>query len=906
MNLRQRSLLALSLPPLAVLPFACARAGSPPLPPALRTGQNTAAYVWWEAEKPRATNFPPPNQNPFGPLNAQETAVLSGGQWIGVTGDRDQTLFLEYDVTVPSTAKYGFYSRKFWQHGPFRWRFDTQSWQEVGKNVALLDEASLRQFVGANWVKAGDASLTAGRHTLRIELLEKTGAASFDAFVLSSGPFVPRGRMKPGEKYNRAPEGWFPFEPDPDPFAASPIDLRFLNEKAAGDGGFIQAKGEEFIQQKSGQPIRFWAINTGGATVNLDRASIDSMARMLAKMGVNLVRIHGPVFGDDFRQVDKQHLDNLYYYIAALKKEGIYTCLSIYFPLWLQLKQESGFPGYTGKNPFALLFFNPEFQAIYRSWWKAVITTPNPYTGKPLSDEPAVAMLEMVNEDSNLFWTFTPYDAIPAPQMEILEKQFGKWLTSKYGSVVRAFTTWGGGSVKGDDANAGRAGFRPMWELFNNRDKRSQDTATFLALNQKSFFEQTYSYLKKDLSFKGMVYGSNWITADARILGPLDKWSNTGGDFMDRHGYFGGAHDGPRAGYSISAGDKYTDRSALLFTPNKPDDPPDYNLPLWDIRYDRKPSTITEINWTPPNRYRADMPLICAAYGLLQGTDAFFFFATGSPSWEQTIGKFSLSTPVTFGQFPAAALIYRKGLVSPAGDVVDVNLKLDDLMALKGAPLTAPVNLDELRARDIPPGKAVEVPQVSSLDPLAFLVGKVGMEFSATGGATRIADLSRYIDRNAKQVRSQTGELMWDYGTGKAIVNSSQAQGATGFLQKAGAIALKDITIDTPMEYGTVVMVALDDKPLSTSGKMLLQVMSEENNYGWDAPGNGYREIKNTGSSPLVLKKMQGTITLKRGDAGDLKVTPLDFNGYRVVSAATGSAKTITLRENTLYYLIEK
>ena len=36
-------------------------------------------------------------------------------------------------------------------------------------------------------------------------------------------------------------EGWFPFEPKPDPFSDSPIDLRFLNEKFAGEHGFVPA-----------------------------------------------------------------------------------------------------------------------------------------------------------------------------------------------------------------------------------------------------------------------------------------------------------------------------------------------------------------------------------------------------------------------------------------------------------------------------------------------------------------------------------------------------------------------------------------------------------------------------------------------------------------------------------------
>ena len=862
-------------------------------------------YVWWEAETPRATNFPPAERHSFAPANPQEAAVLSGGRWIGAEGNRSETLFLEYDVAVPKAATYQFYARKFWQHGPFRWRFDDQPWRDVGANVALLDDAPIRQFLVANWVSVGEVALGGGKHTLRIELTRNEGAAAFDAFLLTSQPFTPRGKLKPGEKYNLAPAGWFPFEPDPDPFKPSPIDLRFLNEKFAGENGFIRTRGEQFVHGNTGKPVRFWAINTGGHAVDLPRASIDLMARSLAKQGVNLVRVHGGVWGQDFRQVDKQHLDRLFYFVTAMKKEGIYTCLSIYFPLWLRFNENSGFAGYAGdKHPFALLFFNREFQDIYRGWWRALLTTPNPHAdGKTLAQDPAVAMVEMVNEDSYLFWTFTPYANIPEPQMAILEKQFGDWLAKKHGSLDKAFAAWGGGAVRGDVAAEGRAGFRPLYEVFNNKDRRSQDTVAFLTEHQKAFFEQTQAYLKRDLGYQATVHGSNWITANAQILGPLDKYSNTVADFMDRHGYFGGTHEGERASYSISKGDRYDDRSALLFESAKPGGEPDYSLPIMDIRYNGMPSTITEINWTPPNRFRADLPVLSAAYGSLQGTDAFFFFATGSPSWEQILGKFSIRTPVIAGQFPAAALIFRRGLVRPGAPVVDVNLKVADLYALKGAPVIAPANLDELRARDIPAGQTVPINTVGSLDPLAFLVGKVSMDITPAGGPSRVADLSKFIDRKSKMVRSETGELFWHWGNGRVAVNAPQAQGVTGFVGNAGRAVLKDVSINAEMEYGSVLLVALDDRPLATSRRMLLQVMSEDANYGWEAPGEGLREIKSIGSAPIVVRKFAGSVSLRRPDAAKLKVTALDFNGYPV--RKVGPAARITLLENTLYYLIE-
>ncbi|MBW3624342.1 MAG: hypothetical protein KY468_13120 [Armatimonadetes bacterium] len=871
--------------------------------------QPSPAYIWWEAEKPAATNFP--KKSSFSPANPQEADVLSGGDWISADGDRTETLFLEYTVDVPATDTYHFYARKFWKHGPYRWRFDDGPWHTVGRDVALLDNASLRLHVGANWTPAGTVKLTEGKHTLRIELLEKTGAAAFDAFLLSRQPFTARGKLKPGEKYNRAPAGWFPFEPDPDPFAPSPIDLRSLNEPVAGQNGYIRVKGESFVHGKTGKPVRFWAVNAGSDLVRLDNASVDHLARFLAKKGVNLIRYHGTVYegsGPNFGQVDRAFLDQLFYFVAAMKKQGIYTALSIYFPLWVRPSEANGFLGYNGERPpFDLLYFDPKFQALYRNWWRALLTTKNPYTGVPLNADPAVAIAEMVNEESHFFWTFTPYQNLPEPQTIQFEKRFGEWLAKRHGSVENALEKWGGNRIKGDVPGEGRAGFMPLYEIFNKKDLRAQETATFLMEDMRRFYGETYDYLTKDLKFKGSVYGSNWITANAQVLGPLDKYANNVADFFDRHGYYGGPHEGERAGYSLSAGDRYRDRSALRFESGAKEggQGPDFSLPLNDIVYHRKPSTLSEVNWTPPNRYLADFPLLTAAYSALQGSDAPYFFALAGPGWQETESKFSIQTPVIMGQFPATAYLYRMGLVKEAPAVVEVDLNLGDLKALKGTPVSGPLNLDELRAADIPAGRTAEMKGLNKIDPRAFYVGKVAMNFTEGPGGLRVADLSQYINEDQKRIRSATGQLLWNYDTGLMTVNAPGAQGATGFLKAAGPVKTADATISSPREYGAITLVSMDGKPISTSGKILLQVMSEEKNYGWEtAEVDGWKTIRDLGAAPLVIRAFEGTVSLNRRDAAKLKVTPLDFNGYR--QKPLGSAKAIRLQPRTLYYLIEK
>jgi hypothetical protein len=868
-------------------------------------GAAAPRWVWWEAEAPRATNFPP--VNPFAPPDEKKALGLSGGKWIGAANP-GKVLFLEYEVTAPAKAVYRFYARKFWSHGPFKWRFDDQPWRDCGPDVAFLDDISLAPFVNANWVRLGTVNLGPGKHVLRIEVARDAGAVAFDCFLLIDGPFVARGKLKPGEKAGTAPQGWFSFEPDPDPFAPAALDLRSLNERFAGEGGFIAARGSELVHAGTGRPIRFWAVNSGHDVLNQDPEGMAQFARRLAKLGVNMVRLVGPLWREDeFARVDLGKLDKVHRLLGALKHEGIYLSLSSYFPLWVQPRAVPGLEGLTGaQNPFSLPFFNPSFQKLQRGWWGQALTRKNPYTGLSLAADPALAFIEIINEDSLFFWTFSPYVTVPPAQMEILETRFGGWLTGRYGALGKAFAAWGGGHERGDLESAGRAGIIRLDRLIRDRGLRARDTAQFLATLQRQYFDDMRRFLKQELGFRGLVSGSNWITADARTLGPLDKWSNAVCDLMDRHGYFGGPHEGPRAGYLISAGDRYNDASALLFETGKGAES-STDLPIMDLSYNDKPSIVSEINWPAPNRYRTEMPLLAAAYGALQGTAGFFFFATAEIDWPGHLAKFSISDPVGMGQFPAAALLYRKGLVR-AGDVtVRVESRLADLFALEGIPVVAPQNVDALRSASLPRQPFSGLPRVPSIDPLAFLAGRVEVNVSETGGASKMIDLSRFVDRPRKVVKSTTGELTWDYGRGLVTIDAPAAQGALGFLSRAGAIQLDDLTIASESEFGSLLLVSMDDRPLKTSRMMLLQVMTEDNNSGWAAPGSGLRSIVDVGGPPIVVRDIAGRVALRRPDATSLQVIPVDFNGYRSAAQrpdVTGDG--FRLLPRTLYYLVKR
>src|SRR5215469_11010984 len=109
------------------------------------------------------------------------------------------------------------------------------------------------------------------------------------------------------------------FEPPRDEFSPNSwLDLRILNEKFAGEHGFVTRSrdGNDFVFS-DGTPARFWAVNDGAFEKNLARH-----ARFLAKRGINMVRFHCNITptNDDLMDIDRADRDHLWKGVAAMKK----------------------------------------------------------------------------------------------------------------------------------------------------------------------------------------------------------------------------------------------------------------------------------------------------------------------------------------------------------------------------------------------------------------------------------------------------------------------------------------------------------------------------------------------------------------------------------------------------------
>jgi len=736
----------------------------------------------------------------------------------------------------------------------------------------------------------------------------------------SCGPGVEHSQAEPFE------DGWafsYPSRPS-SPGAESLLDLRSLNEPVAGQSGFVRLSpdGNSFVLG-DGTPARFWAV--GSDVFRQPPEAIARHVRFLAKVGVNMVRLHAQIApkgaGSRIDEFDEKEIDGIRRFVAEAKKQGIYATIS---PYWAHEASAKlwGIEGYGQGDLYGLLFFDETLQEGYRGWARALYAPVNPHTGIPLAKDPAVGLIQIQNEDSLFFWTTQSMK--PAQQVR-LGRKFAGWLREKYGSLDKARVAWDGAAHKDDDFAAGSVGLQNVYAMTQNpgggMGKRVADEVDFFATTQRRFYARMAAFYRDDLGCKQLINASNWKTADAAKLEDLERWTYSATDVIAVNRYYnGGSHTGPQSGWRIDPGDHFSQRSALV-------EPRSFPLNLRQVV--GHPMLVTEGSWVAPLAFQSEGPFLAAAYQSLTGIDAFYWFSATRPEYDDSpffafqkvrgqapLLKFSASVPPILGGFPASALLFRKGYVKQGEPVVHEERTTKALRDRETPIIVEDPSFDPNRDRGTAKAAGAGA-SAAAVDPLAFLVGPVEVKYDGDPAKTRVADLGRYIDRDKKTIRSVTGEVALDYGKGVCTVDAPKAQGACGFLARAGAISLRDLGIKSTNAYAAVLAVSMDDLPLATSRRVLIQVTTAARPSGWEAKDaefvgedgktkvRGY-EVVNTGKPPWRVANTEVALALKNPVLS--KATQLDPAGYPVGNVATARRQggiSLTLPPETMYLILE-
>ena len=242
------------------------------------------------------------------------------------------------------------------------------------------------------------------------------------------------------------------------PAAGSVVDLSWLNETPAGGHGFVRVRDGHFVDGR-GKRLRFLATNFTFGSCFPDHDTADQLAARLASLGINCIRFHHTdnqvaprgiwkAGAAKKNELDPGQLDRLDYFIAALKRHGIYADLNLHisrnywegedFPdgLASDRERQEKLPNY-GK---ALDKINDQMVRMQRDYARALLTHVNAYTHASYAQEPCVAIVEINNENSLLQLKVA---SLPDYYRAEVLKKWNGWLQTRYGTLDHLAAAWG-------------------------------------------------------------------------------------------------------------------------------------------------------------------------------------------------------------------------------------------------------------------------------------------------------------------------------------------------------------------------------------------------------------------------------------------------------------------------------
>ena len=215
----------------------------------------------------------------------------------------------------------------------------------------------------------------------------------------------------------------------------------------AGKGGFVRAEGEHLATDQG--RIRFWATNLCFDACFPEKPMAERVAARLARLGINCVRLHHmdsrSIWGKSPNKtiIDPERLDRLDYLIAQLKRHGIYVNINLHVSRWLG--DEEGFPHRNDRPKYdkGIGNFEPRMIELQKKYARDLLTHVNPYTKTAYTDEPAVAFVEISNEDALfVIWGRGQLDDLPDPYATTYRSLWNAWLRAKYKTTDALRKVW--------------------------------------------------------------------------------------------------------------------------------------------------------------------------------------------------------------------------------------------------------------------------------------------------------------------------------------------------------------------------------------------------------------------------------------------------------------------------------
>jgi len=500
------------------------------------------------------------------------------------------------------------------------------------------------------------------------------------------------------------------------------------------------------------------------------------------------------------------------------------------------------------------------------------LTHRNPYTGNTYLEEPAIAFIEINNENSLL----TYCRLLPQLNENHLTALLGQW------------KTWLQEKGKG-------SGIPDLYQIINgyvDQATREQKELlwSFLVDTEMAYAKEMISYVRDEL-------GANALIADtqASYSGVAGVYREaTCSDFIDMHAYW----EHPRfPGVPWSRTDWLIRNSSMVTDKNA-----GTLKRFGQHRVSNMPMTISEYDHPAPSFFCAEMYPMLNAVAAFQDWDGIYHFDYSRPYDKGRINGFFTTAGHPLKQIfiPVGTVMFRMETIKAGENKVQLYLPehvvIEQLVESEQGMRLRATSMDQIWA------------QAGAPEALTLMRPT---EVNMTGEEVK---LSEQLSEPDGPWTSETGELTWDNRdslNSVFMINSEAVKAAVGYIG-GRSIELGNVTITmdtTEYNWATITLTSLDGKPVDNSSSILLVAAGRVENTGM-----GWNEEKTSvgaewGEPPSLAEGIPAYITLSEMDR--FKVFALDTLGHKDQEIKVKRKKqqytfAIGAQYKTLWYLLER
>ena len=617
------------------------------------------------------------------------------------------------------------------------------------------------------------------------------------------------------ESYTIVPDKqWIEMDKLPRVKKGSILDFSRYLDAPSGKYGHVKINdaGHFCFTKKPGKRIKFWGTNLCFSANILSKKDAVRMADEIAAAGYNAVRFHH--FDNNLvkkgakvsTELDPEQLNKLDYLFYCLKQRGIYFTIDLYCSRYIKKGEFKAYPEIKGRDIKLLSLFYPPARENWKTYVKQLMNHKNKYTGMTWAEDPALYSVVLVNESCG----YDSYGKLKSGSVtgRLLKKYFTEWKKKK--------------SIS--NANDGVA--------FNR------------FITEKHIEEiSAYKEFLKSVGYKGLITNSNHrnYMAYGKIRNELD--------FVDNHNYWD--HPVFKPGHKWSYPYLHNQTSLLKYD-------------IWTLRtvfasrIFGKPYTLSELNSSYPNQYRAEFGPIIGAYSSLQDIDGMFRFA-----WAHRSEAANHQRPIT-------------GFDSVQDGLIQLSERIVNLMFLRGDVKCSKTGIAWTMPNDFFEKFNKDQSQVFTEFPLKYqqlgFFTKVGLieKNKSLPGVIKLPENTGYwvggnlpqpaktFLKESKRV-SDTGQIIHDTEANSFKVITPKTE---CLITHKGNIKGKVVAAKDADQFQVITASAMDGRTLGESSEILLFHQSNITNKNIRYNSKNMNAVESWGSIIPLVKRVKAEIEL--------------------------------------------